>query len=70
MPGDPAYGVFEPARPIQLEAVCGPRKPGPSAKQSSSSAKATEEPKEQTGPANQQKYKAPTPYDRACLPPT
>eukprot|EP00971_Amphidinium_carterae_P318699 6334762-Amphidinium_carterae.1 len=66
MPGDPAYGVLAPAKPLQLEAVCGPRKPGHASKQR---AKATEEPKEQTTPAQQRRYKAPPPYERVQVAP-
>eukprot|EP00971_Amphidinium_carterae_P147630 2926077-Amphidinium_carterae.1 len=38
MPGDPAHHQVEPAKPIPLETICGPRKPGTQPKPSSSSA--------------------------------
>eukprot|EP00971_Amphidinium_carterae_P105004 2079149-Amphidinium_carterae.1 len=59
MPGDPAFGNVEPARPLPLEEVWGPRKPGPQPKPSSSSASA---PAEQAAVGPVQRCKAPPPY--------
>eukprot|EP00971_Amphidinium_carterae_P210508 4176948-Amphidinium_carterae.1 len=58
MPGDPAYGQVEPEKPLPLESICGPRKPGPQPRPSSSSAAA---PMEQPSQAKVQRYKAPPP---------
>eukprot|EP00971_Amphidinium_carterae_P178028 3530733-Amphidinium_carterae.1 len=60
MPGEPAFvQQTEPPRPIPLEDVCGPRKPGPWARASATSG--VEAPV-QGPPAKMQRYKAPPAY--------
>eukprot|EP00971_Amphidinium_carterae_P318915 6339503-Amphidinium_carterae.1 len=60
-PGGPVDCVIEPAKPLLLAEVWGPRRPG-TATQPSSAAAAAEETKQEPDPVLGQRNKAPPPY--------
>eukprot|EP00971_Amphidinium_carterae_P192039 3810336-Amphidinium_carterae.1 len=69
-PGTPVEGVIEPAKPLPLAEVWGPRKPGKAPQTSSAAAKEVLAPREAPNPTKQQRTKAPPPYKEVQAPPT